>query len=70
MERELLTRDEVCEMLGIRYGTLRKFVKYYQMPYVDWDFGKKRFLKSSILKWLKQHETTEKPEEKEPEKCL
>lgn len=56
MEKELMTRTEVCEMLGIKYVTLSKYIKYGGLPYVEWDFGRKRFLRSSIISWLKSNE--------------
>lgn len=56
MEKELMTRAEVCEMLGIKYVTLHKYIKHCGLPYVEWDFGRKRFLRSSILSWIKSNE--------------
>jgi len=58
MEKELMTHSEVCEMLGIKYCTLYKYIRYGGLPFVEWDFGRKRFLRSSIREWVKSHEKT------------
>ena len=56
MESELMTRIEVCELLKVKHVTLWKYIKFCGLPYIECDFGRKRFLRSSILEWLKSHE--------------
>lgn len=55
MEKELLNVSEISEFLGVSQRTLLRWVKI-GLPVVVIDFGRRRFLKGSVLSWLKKQE--------------
>lgn|GEM_PF-4052299 len=61
MEKEILTTQECCVLLGVSESNLRKMMnaKKDPIPYSQLSSGKRgtvRFLRESVIKWVKSRE--------------
>lgn len=60
MENEILTKEEVAGLLRVKPRTINYLVATRQMPAIKGVGREYRYLKSSIMNWMKQRE--ESPE--------
>lgn len=61
MEKEILTTQECCALLGVSESNLRKMMKDKRnpIPFAQLSSGKRgtvRFVKSSVIKWVESRE--------------
>lgn len=61
MEEELLTKQDVVKLLKVKPRTVDYLTATRQIPFVRGVGREYKFLKSSIIAWLKKKET--KPED-------
>lgn len=60
MEDEVLKEKEAAEFLRIKYSTLAKMRREGNGPPYYWVGGSVRYLKSTLIEWLKSHNQTKK----------
>jgi len=54
LEREILRKIEVCEMIGCSLRTLHNYVKFKGLPIHRVQGANPYFLASEIMKWIKE----------------
>lgn len=69
MDKEILTTQECCALLGVSESNLRKMMndKMNPIPYAQLSSGERgtvRFVKSSVIKWVESRETKRKGKSK------
>ncbi len=65
MEKEILTTQECCALLGVSESNLRTMMKDKNnpIPYAQLSSGSRgtvRFLRSSVIEWVKSREVARK----------
>ncbi len=53
---EVLTREALCEWLGITKGVLRTLCREHKFPFVQVTRNNRVFLEGSVLEWLRCRE--------------